>query len=288
MFLHKHGRFYWCFLYNTGIDYFDLDMLSPFSCPTLEGSAGPVTLTDPIFISDLHLSHAEPDTLHAFLRFLKSDADQHRELLILGDFFDYWIGDDASFTMQVVVDALRQYAKTHALYIMHGNRDFMMGERFAKEIGATLLKDPTIAKVGQQTLLLSHGDAWCTRDHDYQAVRRRVRSIWWQWLVMRLPLKKRLSIAENARAKSLSRKSTKAAYLTDVTPEVVLDAATQAQAKLIIHGHTHRPTIEAMTDTVTRIVLPDWHFVGDKPQRGGYVCFDGATPKLVTFTERHD
>lgn len=263
-------------------------MLSPFSCPTLEGTAGPITLTDPIFISDLHLSHAEPDTLDAFLRFLQTEANAHRELLILGDFFDYWIGDDASYTMQVVVDALRQYTQTHALFIMHGNRDFMMGERFAKEIGGTLLKDPTVAQLGDLTLLLSHGDSWCTRDHDYQTVRHRVRSVWWQWLVMRLPLKKRLSIAENARAKSLSRKSTKAAYLTDVTPDVILEAASKAHATFVIHGHTHRPTVERMTDAVKRIVLPDWHFVGQKPQRGGFVIFDGTSPKLVNFNESQD
>mgnify|MGYP000718300459 CR=1 FL=1 len=105
---------------------------------------------------------------------------------------------------------------------------------------------------------------------------------------MRLPLKKRLSIAENARAKSLSRKTTKAAYLTDVTPEEILEAASKAHATLVIHGHTHRPTIECMTERVTRIVLPDWHFVGQKPQRGGFVTFEGASPKLVNFNKSHD
>ena len=112
-------------------------MLSPFTVPALEGTAGPVTLNDPVFISDLHLSHSEPDTINAFLRFLEHEAAEHAELLILGDFFDYWIGDDASYTMAAVADALRAYSASHGLYIMHGNRDFMMGERFAREIGAT-------------------------------------------------------------------------------------------------------------------------------------------------------
>ena len=93
-------------------------MLSPFTVPALEGTAGPVTLNDPVFISDLHLSHSEPDTINAFLRFLEHEAAEHAELLILGDFFDYWIGDDASYTMAAVADALRAYSASHGLYIM--------------------------------------------------------------------------------------------------------------------------------------------------------------------------
>lgn len=162
-------------------------MLSPFTVPALEGTAGPVTLNDPVFISDLHLSHSEPDTMNAFLRFLEREAAEHAELLILGDFFDYWIGDDASYTMAAVADALRAYSASHGLYIMHGNRDFMMGERFAREIGATLLRDPAVGVLRGERILLSHGDLWCTFDADYQKVRRRVRSVWWQWIMLRLP-----------------------------------------------------------------------------------------------------
>ena len=139
-------------------------MLSPFTVPALEGTAGPVTLNDPVFISDLHLSHSEPDTINAFLRFLEHEAAEHAELLILGDFFDYWIGDDASYTMAAVADALRAYSASHGLYIMHGNRDFMMGERFAREIGATLLRDPAVGVLRGERILLSHGDLWCTFD----------------------------------------------------------------------------------------------------------------------------
>lgn len=175
-----------------------------------------MTLNDPVFISDLHLSHSEPDTINAFLRFLEHEAAEHAELLILGDFFDYWIGDDASYTMAAVADALRAYSASHGLYIMHGNRDFMMGERFAREIGATLLRDPAVGVLRGERILLSHGDLWCTFDADYQKVRRRVRSVWWQWIMLRLPLKKRLQVAEDARARSRTRKSVKAAYITDV------------------------------------------------------------------------
>ena len=205
-------------------------MLSPFTVPALEGTAGPVTLNDPVFISDLHLSHSEPDTINAFLRFLEHEAAEHAELLILGDFFDYWIGDDASYTMAAVADALRAYSASHGLYIMHGNRDFMMGERFAREIGATLLRDPAVGVLRGERILLSHGDLWCTFDADYQKVRRRVRSVWWQWIMLRLPLKKRLQVAEDARARSRTRKSVKAAYITDVDERALDEAARNLEA----------------------------------------------------------
>ncbi|MFR2198927.1 MAG: UDP-2,3-diacylglucosamine diphosphatase [Sutterella wadsworthensis] len=231
-------------------------MLSPFTVPALEGTAGPVTLNDPVFISDLHLSHSEPDTINAFLRFLEHEAAEHAELLILGDFFDYWIGDDASYTMAAVADALRAYSASHGLYIMHGNRDFMMGERFAREIGATLLRDPAVGVLRGERILLSHGDLWCTFDADYQKVRRRVRSVWWQWIMLRLPLKKRLQVAEDARARSRTRKSVKAAYITDVDERALDEAARNLEAAVVIHGHTHRPGITTTAGGVTRAVYP--------------------------------
>lgn len=258
-------------------------MLSPLTVPALEGVAGPVTLRDPVFISDLHLSHAEPDTMNAFLRFIEREAAEHAELLILGDFFDYWIGDDASYTMAAVADALRAYSASHELFIMHGNRDFMMGERFAREIGATLLKDPAVAVLHGQRLLLSHGDLWCTFDADYQKVRRRVRSVWWQWLMLRLPLRKRLQVAEDARARSRTRKSSKAAYVTDVDERVLDEAALAHEADVVIHGHTHRPGITRTAQGVTRAVLPDWHFEGSARIRGGWLGFEAGRPVLHDF-----
>ena len=199
-------------------------MLSPFTVPALEGTAGPVTLNDPVFISDLHLSHSEPDTINAFLRFLEHEAAEHAELLILGDFFDYWIGDDASYTMAAVADALRAYSASHGLYIMHGNRDFMMGERFAREIGATLLRDPG--------------------------------------------------------ARSRTRKSVKAAYITDVDERALDEAARNLEAAVVIHGHTHRPGITTTAGGVTRAVLPDWHFEEANCIRGGWIGIEANRPVL--------
>ena len=258
-------------------------MLSPFSCPTLEGTRETVALADPVFISDLHLSKTEPDTMAGFFRFLENEAAGHRELVILGDFFDYWIGDDASFTAESIVRALRTWSASHGLFIMQGNRDFMMGERFAREIGAVLLRDPAVVTVGDMRLLLSHGDLWCTKDGDYQAVRRRVRSVWWQWLVMRLPLKNRIAIAENARSRSRARKVEKDPSVTDTDPAAVLAAARAARADAVIHGHTHRPSAAQLGENVLRIVLPDWHFDGTSPIRGGYAAFEDGRPVLRTL-----
>ena len=234
-------------------------MLSPFTVPALEGTAGPVTLNDPVFISDLHLSHSEPDTINAFLRFLEHEAAEHAELLIL---------------------ALRAYSASHGLYIMHGNRDFMMGERFAREIGATLLRDPAVGVLRGERILLSHGDLWCTFDADYQKVRRRVRSVWWQWIMLRLPLKKRLQVAEDARARSRTRKSVKAAYITDVDERALDEAARNLEAAVVIHGHTHRPGITTTAGGVTRAVLPDWHFEEANCIRGGWIGIEANRPVL--------
>lgn len=258
-------------------------MLSPFSCPTLEGTRETVALADPVFISDLHLSGSEPDTMAGFFRFLETEAAAHRELVILGDFFDYWIGDDASGTVGSIVRALQRWSASHPLYLMQGNRDFMMGERFAGEVGAVLLRDPAVVTAGGMRILLSHGDLWCTKDADYQAVRRRVRSVWWQWLVMRLPLKKRIAIAENARSRSRARKVEKDPSVTDTDPAAVLSAAREARADAVIHGHTHRPGAAPIGENVLRIVLPDWHFEGTAPLRGGYAAFEDGKPVLRTL-----
>ena len=182
--------------------------------------------------------------------------------------------------MAAVADALRAYSASHGLYIMHGNRDFMMGERFAREIGATLLRDPAVGVLRGERILLSHGDLWCTFDADYQKVRRRVRSVWWQWIMLRLPLKKRLQVAEDARARSRTRKSVKAAYITDVDERALDEAARNLEAAVVIHGHTHRPSITTTAGGVIRAVLPDWHFEEANCIRGGWIGIEANRPVL--------
>ncbi len=131
-----------------------------------------------------------------------------------------------------------------------------------------------------ERILLSHGDLWCTFDADYQKVRRRVRSVWWQWIMLRLPLKKRLQVAEDARARSRTRKSVKAAYITDVDERALDEAARNLEAAVVIHGHTHRPGITTTAGGVIRAVLPDWHFEEANCIRGGWIGIEANRPVL--------
>lgn len=256
--------------------------MSLFSCPAREAVTDRIVLDNPCLISDLHLSADESFHAECFERFLNTKAKDYRELVILGDFFDYWVGDDAIGTVQHIVDALKTYAKTHKVYVMHGNRDFMLGNRFAQACNATLLVDPCQAIVGNETVLLSHGDLWCTHDPDYQAVRHRVRSFWWQWLVLRLPLAKRLSIARNAREKSRQQKTQKEAYKMDVAQEALDRAFVASKALTVIHGHTHKPGTYPHPNGV-RIVLPDWRFNGNSLLAAGYLAKENGTWILLPF-----
>lgn len=256
--------------------------MSIFSTPGREGDARLLTLKNPAFISDLHLTRDAPDTLAGFLRFMAGPALAYEELVILGDFFNYWVGDDASFTVPEVTRALKTYTETgRRLYLMQGNRDFLMGADYARECGATLLADPVPAQVGDTRLLLSHGDMWCTNDPGYQKIRTRLRSRWWQWCVLRLPLKKRLEIAENARKKSRAEKVTKSQEITDVVPAAYRADVARTGASIVIHGHTHRPAMHTDPDGLLRAVLPDWEFKGDACLRGGWLAFENA--RLVAF-----
>ena len=195
--------------------------MSLFSCPCIEAKTDSITLTKPCFISDLHLNTEVAGQAAFFKRFLEEVAIQYEELLILGDFFDYWVGDDAWDSAAAILEPLKAFGKDKRIFLMHGNRDFMMGKTLARKLNATLLSDPTVAEIGTQKLLLSHGDLWCINDEDYQTVRRKVRSFWWQWMVLRLPLRKRLTIAHNARARSKESKIKKEALLMDVDNKTV-------------------------------------------------------------------
>ena len=167
---------------------------------------------------------------------------------------------------------------------MHGNRDFMMGKRLAKRLGATLLSDPTTAQIGNKKVLLSHGDIWCINDQDYQKVRRKVRSFWWQWMVLRLPLSKRLDIAHNARARSKVSKVKKDALLMDVDNSTVKNECLRLGCDLVIHGHTHRPGVYPIDEKLSRFVLPDWDFRASNAYRGGYLTFSDTKPELCSFS----
>jgi UDP-2,3-diacylglucosamine hydrolase len=229
------------------------------------------------FISDLHLDEARPAVIAAFEQFLAERRDA-AALYILGDLFEYWIGDDDDAPLvDRVARALHAFSDAGPkLYLMHGNRDFLMGERFATRVGATLLKDPSVVEEQHQKILLMHGDSLCTRDEDYQTFREVARSAEWQEEVLAKPLEERRELAKQLRRVSLDAGSRKADDIMDVTEREVMAAMEQAHCTTLVHGHTHRPARHEHRAGV-RWVLGDW----DK--RGWYLSLDEAGFKLQDF-----
>jgi len=225
-----------------------------------------------LFISDLHLSPENPAMTNCFVRFLAREAPRADALYILGDLFEAWVGDDVddSFT-RTVVNNLKNWPKP--LYLMQGNRDFLLGEVFAQKTNAKLLPDPTVIDLYGISMLVSHGDLLCTEDKSYLRFRKIVRMAWLQKLFLLLPLKFRLNIAEKLRAQSSSHVKTLSPEIMDVTPKAVSDWLELYKVSRIIHGHTHRPAI--MPD---RIVLSMWHDRG-----GALVASSDKSFELVYF-----
>lgn len=254
--------------------------------PVLAVAATTAPLADPLFISDLHLAAERPRTIARLLQFLREDAPRHRELVVLGDLFEFWIGDDAAAAARPVIDALSAgTARGQRLLLMHGNRDPLLGRDFAAATGGTLLADPIVVDVAGTPTLLSHGDAWCTRDTAYQRFRAMVRQPQFQRDFLAKPVDERVAFARSLRLQSESDKSTKAMDIMDVTPEAVLAALRAAGVKRIIHGHTHRPAAHVLDlgDALAeRWVLPDWDLDGPEP-RGGFLEFAEGRPRLVFF-----
>jgi UDP-2,3-diacylglucosamine hydrolase len=244
-----------------------------------------VALADPLLISDLHLSAAGPATVARFLRFCEEDAARHAELLILGDLFEYWIGDDALDDDQVaaaVAAALRSLTdRGRRVYVMHGNRDLLLGAGFLRATGAQLLADPCVATIAGREALLAHGDAWCTQDTDYMKFRATVRLAATQQQFLAGPRAARLAFMGAARQQSTAGRQEKSMAIMDVTPAVVVEALRAAGQTLLIHGHTHRPAthrFELDGQTAERRVLPDWDF-DSMPVRGGAIGV--ANGKLI-------
>ena len=254
--------------------------------PVLAVAPTAAPLADPLFVSDLHLAAQRPRTIARFLRFLAEDAPRHRELVILGDLFEFWIGDDAATSARPVVDALAAYAASdRRLLLMHGNRDPLLGHGFAAATGGTLLADPIVLDVAGTPTLLSHGDAWCTLDVAYQRFRATVRQPEFQRDFLSKPLDERIAFARGLRLQSDSEKSMKAADIMDVSPDAVVAALRVAGVRRIIHGHTHRPAahvVDLGNALAERWVLPDWDLDGTEP-RGGFLEIVEGRPRLVLF-----
>lgn len=245
-------------------------------------------LVDPVIVSDLHLAAERPRTSARFLRFLREDASAHPELVILGDLFEFWIGDDAGAAAAPIVDALASAARAgQRVLVMHGNRDPLLGNDFARDTGATLIADPIVVAIAGTPTLLAHGDAWCTRDLDYQRFRALARQPEFQRQFLAKPIAERVAFARGARLQSEHEKSLKAMDIMDVTPDAVVAALRTAQVRRVIHGHTHRPAAHVMdldVGTAERWVLPDWD-LDDVEPRGGFLDFAGGSPRLVFFDD---
>ncbi|WP_088332248.1 UDP-2,3-diacylglucosamine diphosphatase [Lacimicrobium sp. SS2-24] len=217
-----------------------------------------------LFIADLHLSEDRPDITAAFDGFMTHQAPHATALYVLGDLFEAWIGDDDNSPFnQHIKQTFRSLTEQGvAVYFIHGNRDFLIGPRFARETGVELLPEQQIIDLYGEKVLIMHGDSLCTRDHRYMAFRKKSRGWWWPRLMLSLPLWYRRRVARNARKTSALHQKNLTEKIMDVTPLEVLRVMEQAGVKTLIHGHTHRPAIhrfELNGQPARRIVLGDWY-----------------------------
>ncbi|MFL9608678.1 UDP-2,3-diacylglucosamine diphosphatase [Methylobacillus sp. Pita2] len=231
------------------------------------GYAGQEKTAFSLLISDLHLCDSRPAITAQFLGFLQQQASQAEALYILGDFFEYWAGDDDLAQHQPIIQALRTLSEQGTqLYFMHGNRDFLIGKAFAAAAGLTLLPDPTLVTLYGKRALLSHGDALCTDDVAYQDFRRQVRAPAWQQAFLQQPLSARKDQIEALRQRSEQEKSGKRESIMDVNAEAVAALLREYDyPELFIHGHTHRPALHPLEvdgRRVDRWVLGDWYEQG--------------------------
>ena len=234
-----------------------------------------------LFVSDLHLCAGRPQSNRVFFDFLEREARSARALYILGDLFEYWVGDDDlddPFNAAIVTALAGLAASGVPTYLMHGNRDFVIGEAFARASGVTLLPDPTMIELDGNAVLLMHGDTLCMLDLEYQTFRREARSQTWISALMRQPLVERKAAVEALRRRSEQEKRAKPAEIMDVAPAEVEATLRRYGYPLLIHGHTHRPArhVHRVDGHVCqRWVLADWY------QGGSYLACDRSGCRAV-------
>ncbi len=219
-----------------------------------------------LFVSDLHLDNKRPHIVAAFCDFLTSIKDTDA-LYILGDLFEFWIGDDdPAIGLESVIDALNNLSNSGTpIYFIHGNRDFLIGKTFAKNTNCKILPEKTVVDLYGTPTLIMHGDTLCTDDVAYQNYRKKARNKWIQRTLLLLSAKQRLKIAERLRDKSISATQEKHPEIMDVNQTAVEKTMLSHNVKCLIHGHTHRPAIHdfSINDTsYKRIVLGDWYEQG--------------------------
>lgn len=231
------------------------------------------------FLSDLHLSPGTPGVARLFLDYLAGEARSAERIFILGDLFEAWPGDDAiddpeDRFCREIVDGLRALTDSGTgVAIQHGNRDFLLGDEFARRSGAGLLPDPYVLSLPSWQFVLSHGDVLCTDDAEYQAFRHQVRAADWRNAFLARPLAERKAVAAAMRQQSEASKREKTMQTMDLNPAATEDFLRQHGYATMIHGHTHRPDRhDHIVDGihVERWVLADWH-----EDRGEYLVWDG-------------
>lgn len=235
-----------------------------------------------LFISDLHLEAGRPEIGEQFLSFLGDEARDAEALYILGDLFEVWLGDDDPnpyYTSMKV--AIRELTDSGVpVFFMHGNRDFTIGEIFSGETGVEILDDPVIVDLYGQSVLLSHGDALCTDDVQYQQVRAMTRNPEWQAMMLAKSIEERIAFSIQARKDSMAHSNSVSAEIMDVNLEAVVATLRQHGTSIMLHGHTHRPAIHDVdlgNRLATRIVLGDWF------EQGSVVRWDENGPRLETM-----
>lgn len=243
-------------------------------------------MSDIVFISDLHLAPERPQIIDLFLRFADEIAAHADCLYILGDFLEYWLGDDdPAPALLPVFDKLIELDKKLAtkVFLMHGNRDFLIGNKLAKRCHFTLINEPHKISLYHRDALLMHGDTLCTDDVEYQQFRQMVRNPQWQQQILDKSLGERIQIAKKLREQSRQSTSEKEEYIMDVNQDETDRTFIENHVDLLIHGHTHRPAIHKKTVNgieTTRIVLGDWY------KTGSYLKINDATEckfKLETY-----
>ncbi len=235
-------------------------------------------MTATLFVSDLHLSDSTPAIETGFYTLLERNRNLDR-LFILGDFFEYWIGDDDDTPLhRRIIECLASArACGTEIFIVRGNRDFMLGDRFAEAAGATLLGDTTVVDVAGVPTLILHGDTLCTDDTEYQNLRKVMHDPDWKANILTQSLEDRRAFAESLRAASREKAENDPTNIIDVNPEAVESAMAEASVRRMIHGHTHRPN-RHQSNAGERIVLGDW-----TNRQGWYLKESNGDLRLESF-----
>lgn len=236
-----------------------------------------------LFIADLHLSDQRPEITELFINFLNNKARQARALYILGDLFEAWLGDDCILpAYQPVIRHLKTLTENNVpVYILHGNRDFLLGQQFCELSGCQLLDESTVITIDDQRYLIMHGDTLCTDDIKYQQFRSMVRNPEWQKQLLEKTPAERIALAKQYREISQSETAEKASDIMDVNQQEVEKAMRNAKVLTLIHGHTHRPDVHTFKldgKQAQRIVLGDWY------AQGSILTLENQTFSLKEYT----